>query len=293
MRWGFVTLSFLFIFNVAQDTLDAQVLYQLDISVFVAPFTFYSLSILLNGVSWATNLKLWGIKDISLSKLLKSTGLTLLGKYLPGKIFGLTARMFEYRTETVTFGLLLSMTFLEQIAILQANAFLTIIFLSLTSSNMSLSSVGVIIGFSGFFINFIYVFSAPTKALLSKLKAEKCSTVAFPERSYKLLTLISACSIFANSLALYFLLVASFESLAPAWSYVIFCAICSFLLGFVVPLAPAGLGVRDLGLVGLLSAIMAPDDAAYIVIIFRLMTISCDILWGLCLLFLGSKAKPQ
>ncbi len=60
----------------------------------------------------------------------------------------------------------------------------------------------------------------------------------------------------------------------------------SWLVGFVTPGAPAGIGIREALMLGMLSASMMPAQGAAIVVVFRIVTTLTDLLVfvaGLCL----------
>jgi uncharacterized membrane protein YbhN (UPF0104 family) len=102
--------------------------------------------------------------------------------------------------------------------------------------------------------------------------------------------LVFASSILVNGLALCSV-AWNFDHVGVSCFYILLCGVTSLLLGFLAPIAPAGLGVRDLGLVGLLSIDMVPADAAYLALVFRLLTLLCDLVLGVVLMFIGVMAE--
>jgi uncharacterized membrane protein YbhN (UPF0104 family) len=65
----------------------------------------------------------------------------------------------------------------------------------------------------------------------------------------------------------------------------------AWIAGFVTPGAPAGLGVREAVLVGLLSTVLAPDAAVLVAALMRLVTIGGDLLCFASAIALGSSSR--
>ena len=77
---------------------------------------------------------------------------------------------------------------------------------------------------------------------------------------------------------------------------IIFAYICSWTLGSITPGASGGLGVRESVMVALLSAKLGTENAFVGAIVFRLVTISGELLGYLCAILKKSPSpenKPQ
>lgn len=62
---------------------------------------------------------------------------------------------------------------------------------------------------------------------------------------------------------------------------------CAWLAGFLMPGAPAGLGVRDALLIVFISPIVGPESSAVFVVLFRLIQIGGDFLYWIVVLLAG------
>jgi uncharacterized membrane protein YbhN (UPF0104 family) len=67
----------------------------------------------------------------------------------------------------------------------------------------------------------------------------------------------------------------------------------SWAIGFLLAFAPAGLGVREIGLVGLLGATVAQPLAVAATLISRLMLTVADLAWPALALLAERRRRPE
>lgn len=78
-----------------------------------------------------------------------------------------------------------------------------------------------------------------------------------------------------------------------AWGMLASCFIIAWLMGLVVPGAPAGIGIRELVLLGLLATHLSPEAALVAVAVSRMVTAGGDVLFWLGALFLAQRHRNR
>ncbi len=242
---------------------------------------------------YQSNLKL-GIPEI-----IGHIGVTLLGKYIPGKIWGLVGRAYLLKGNGIGFNTSANLLLLDQVLTFYSGILISILFLSFIY--LKFWSLGFILAglYSLIYLKSIYtritagLFKIITKTLgqsdevIENLPAGHIEPAAFYWGFYTYLMHWCATA-FALSLFVYPLIADNYL----ANTVLITAAIpAAMLSGFIALWAPGGIGVRELVIVAILSLRLPLEVASFIAIAYRIICIGIDLILGSMALVYLSKKK--
>lgn len=214
-------------------------------------------------------------------------GITLLGKYLPGKVWGLIGRNFLLTQRGVSQSNALGLLLVDQILIFTSSAFIglaaLIAFYSAAASILYIFAFGLLLGLLGKNLAAVINWALrKAKFLFARLVTSNEPMQLTIEPGY-LLRSFSAYSLYwvLGALVLCLLFYPLIESDLRGGITIIVAAVpLAMLLGFVAIWAPGGIGVREGVLIAILGIQMPLDQAAIIAICFRLVCILFDLALG-------------
>ena len=241
-------------------------------------------------LGWITILKTFGVR-ITFNDSMAIYGKSQIAKYVPGNIFHFLGRHMLSKKYNIENGIIINGIFLE----IATQAFVSILIglfasLFLKISNISfLKPTYYIIIFSTLFILLItfailFKFFKPFKVWVIKNKLIvplKDLKPGYIISHYLLVFIIYFFYTILNGIVFWFL---SYNF----WGYsfdLIFIIIgaytISWLIGFITPGAPGGLGVREAVLILILTPYISGARALILALLFRLITILADLLFFL------------
>lgn len=220
--------------------------------------------------NWVLGVRALG-QNVSFADGFKIAFASQVAKYLPGNVAHYFARTGLAKAAGVTLVSSSVATLVEILTALLAAAAivatatlvdpapLAVLDAALTRSRAVPASIGLI-AICAIALT-VYLTSMPARTVLRMLA---CHAVNF---------MLVALSFFAVTASL------TDQALAPGPAIGIFTA--AWVAGYLVPGAPAGLGVREAVLVAWLSPIIGPGEAIACTVFHRLLTASCDALVGI------------
>lgn len=227
-------------------------------------------------------------------------GITLVGKYLPGKVWGLLGRSYLLTRKGVTTQ--------EAAELLLADQFLTFY------SGLLIGAIALVLVINypaGLLLLLVGIVSIPAvlnsyarimgwllqigRRLFTKL-AEKTSSYSPPENFHSLglpfLVYLTHWLVISSVLCVLFLPSISGDVLVN--SLLVIAAIpLGMLAGFLALWAPGGIGVREAVITGILAINLDLEIAASIAITYRLICIANDLLMGVASLFYYRRGLPE
>lgn len=240
--------------------------------------------------SWQYNLKHHGLAEVKMIQSMAMIGINAIGKYTPGKIWGMFARGAALLKISSDKQLVILATFVEQIALFHSGVVLAYIAYSEIKETFIPMAVVIIGG-----ILSVYIVSRSARLLirfkmfLNKKKEQEDLFQAFGfKTSYFLVFTFSSLMWLLSALALYFCITSYSTEIVISFSEILWITASSYLAGFLAIFSLAGLGVREGVMVMMLSPHMDVSAAVYISVIHRLVTVVPDVTLGL-IAFLSSK----
>lgn len=257
---------------------------------------FHGLALALSIGSWHVNLHQHGMHQLSLLQSLAMTGLSTLGKYTPGKVWGILARGAAVQKITGKAQTAATSALTEQIALLHSGAAVALLCL-VASSGWGwpvISGIGLIAAATAFWLAHS---GTPIWHLLRRIDRKGRLNDINPDRDFKAAypwVFFGLCAMWlAASLVLWAGVRAYGMPAPPGLAEVTLITLLSYFAGFASFFAPAGLGVRDGIMVAMLTPHTGVGPALYISLLHRLITAGFDLVLGLLSLFLVKKNPLQ
>ena len=234
----------------------------------------YLIAICFNFGAWHFARSLMSNSKIDLSDTLQSLSYGIAGKYVPGKFLGLAARYIFDQKNSLTPKNSARILAIEQLSFLQAVSILA-----------SFAAAGMIeaLHLGSEQSNLLYLVSIVNDNLyliLFLLIAPSLVIATTNVNLVKINLTILLTTIFSGGLAasaFYFCLVGLSATSISFWP-IISAALLANALAYLVFIVPAGMGVREAGLVLILSSTSLPAElTAIAAILFRLITVSGDV----------------
>ena len=275
------------------------------------PASFLIILLILQCVMWLLISFTWKIinqaqsgKKIPLYDCFSYMALIVLGKYIPGKIWGLVARGADmYVRHGISKTQSLAATYVEQFFLLYIGiAMGSVIFL-----NQILEIpyfFGVLMGLLLIFLS-APIYNSSLEFMIniyikinSKITGKEPVTGSEKKlgervtRLYSIKLSVYFLSIWVISgTILFFLYISLFESTSSLQLYLVVLAAnsLSVIIGFFAFFAPGGIGVREGVSSAILSAFMSPEEAITLVIIFRIWVVITEISSGAIALGIRSR----
>ncbi len=253
--------------------------------------------------AWFVLLNSSGQAQISFFESAAHIGITLLGKYLPGKVWGLLGRAYLLKTKRYSTSDAANLLLADQFITFYTGLAVGGLALSaIYSETMFLLSCAVFVLISILIVN---IYPKLIAWLLTKLANVFRRLSDLKEQSRDISSSVSRSGLamsvtvyFIHWLAISFVLVLLFY---PALqedimlnSLLLFAAIpIAMLTGFVAVWAPAGIGVREGVIVGILAFNLPLDLAASIAVVYRLICVLNDLATGIIALVYFGKSGLQ
>ena len=251
---------------------------------------------------WLTYSLLWkrlvtrvSAMDFTLWESFRQQNLLNLGKYLPGKIWGMIARGATLTGNGMTVAGAVIATITEQTLVLHS-AFLVsaILFASLqpSSSTAALAIASILtLAFGAQLLRIaLRLYLRMTKPTEEKMGAQKIKLIS--SATYLKFALGHSAGWIVNGLLFASIYHASFDA-APSiqlLGILILANTVGVTLGFLAIFAPGGIGVREAATSGVLTLAMPLDDAIMLAVLFRLWLLLTDIIVG-GLVVVGNRKK--
>lgn len=276
--------------------LDAFSLAAFDLRFVVLAISFHALALLVSTSTWHLNLQKHGIRKLSPLQSLAMTGLGTLGKYTPGKVWGLLARGAAVQRLSGSTQTAATSALTEQVALLHSGGVLALLCLLRSTDNgwplLLLTALG------GILSSHAAANAGPLIwALFSRFDRRGRLQNINPDINFRAAYPTVFLGLLGMWLAAAAVLWASIHAIGtatpPNFSEATLITLLSYIGGFASFFSPAGLGVRD----GIMAAMLTPHigiaPALYVSLLHRLITAAFDLLLGLLsLVFLDKNSIP-
>lgn len=257
---------------------------------------FLALTVLAQLVFWAVAATMWSrvtlaTTDMSLSVFtsFRQLALVALGKYLPGKVWGIVARGSEMTAQGVSAQRATVATFYEQFILLHsAVAICAVLFALQQPSWLSFSAMLIAVAsvMSGSLFSSIAVRSGAWLAARVGLGFSASDLTPLRSTEYIKLAMGYAIIWILSGVVFLCLYLAFFATPVdlPIVTGLIMANAIAIALGFFAIFAPGAIGVREAIAATVLTAWIPLADAAALAILFRLWTVSMDAIAGFSVL---------
>ena len=236
------------------------------------------------GVAWLVIARAFGA-PLGARSALRVYSVSNLGKYLPGKVWHAFARVYMARDEGVPLSVATASVLIDVLLNLGAAILIVVVALPTIVSAQTdldgplftaLALVGVLAGLA--------LLHPAALNLTFRVAGRLMPSRSFPPISvgyatilrafvlYILLWVLYSVALFASIQAVHPLPAATFPALSAIYTF-------SYLAGLIMPLAPAGLGVREGLMALLLSQLMPLPAAAAASVLVRVLQVAAE---GLC-----------
>jgi uncharacterized membrane protein YbhN (UPF0104 family) len=246
------------------------------IVVVVACALLYALALQLVGLAWFTLLVSVGEKAISPVRAMRVFARTQVYKYLPTNVIHLVGRFVLAARYGAAKDALSYAQVMEIVLMVLASGSVALLF-----SFSFLLKIGEDYGISRYLASAVYVGAGLAALMLAPLVAGRYFKQSQKHLAFSMAAISVACYglfFLANGLIVV-LLVHVLYGPTIEWQMVIGVSAAGWLLGFVVPGAPGGLGVREAVFIAGLSSIGIPAAAATAVAVaHRVITLLGDVL---------------
>ena len=292
----FVLASLAFVFNYFQQQSDK----------FTAPLQFsapyLAIAVVLQFVFWINAAWCWG-RIISLTTsvrlpLLVSVShlaLTTLGKYFPGKVWGIAARATLMKQQGIRINSTLLATFHEQVIFLHAAVVLSCVLLAVLVRTewawaiglLGMVSIPVVMLSQDYMVR-LFNFLAPKLSFKDQFESWR----SIPKKSY-LLLLLAYLGVWLLSGLIFSSIYFTFFGVDPDTELLVAMLLANTIgntLGFLALFAPGGIGVREAVASGILAAFIPLNDAIMLSLLFRLWVTLSELLGALILLWPGIRS---
>ena len=261
------------------------------IAIIAAQLVFW----LIYSVLWRRLIICVALKDITLWESFRQLNLLNIGKYLPGKIWGVIARGASLSDRGVTATSALVATCIEQTLVLHSAVVVSaILFASLhpswattTPALLSMMTLGLgslLLKFA--FRLYLYLIK-PNANVIDAQEIRLISTFTYLKFA------LGHCLGWIVNGVLFASIYHAFFDVSPTLQLLynlILANTIGVTLGFLAIFAPGGIGVREAATSGILTLVMPFEDAVMLAVLFRLWLLLTDILVGV-LVLLGARHR--
>ena len=236
---------------------------------------------------WRQNLQLTVGQSISFSVAVRHTAMLLVGKYFPGKVWGVVARERDAANQGIATGAVYAASYLEQLLTAHSGLLLGIWvllssrasgFLEMSLMVLSVLSVFVLPRLHDQFLEWLKAYSGRKWQGLSNLLAH------FNIATSTYLVLFLGCLL--QWVALGAILVAVEVFITGSWPAIPLLILLvgvnaiAMLAGFAALFAPGGIGVREGVMVALLTPTLGLAEATVLSVTMRIVMVCADLLLG-------------
>ncbi len=268
---GIIFIAIKFFHNSAH--IDFSHLTKIQWATLAVMVLIYGMANFLLSFAWWNILKHFGA-NIKLAWALNTYGIAQLAKYIPGNIFHFISRQALGLSKNLQGSMLIKSTLWELISMVISAAVFGFLLIPLVFFHLSL--------FSSFLI-FITIFTV-IFAIFYRWGSYKL-TVAYILQFFFIVVsgiLFVVTLVLISGMKPFSVCVTIFGSYIIAW-----------LIGFLIPGAPAGVGIREMVLLFFLNGFLVKSDLLLSLVLGRLITISGDLLFFLICLLLKKKMSKN
>jgi hypothetical protein len=220
-----------------------------------------------------------------------------LGKYLPGKVWGLVARGSKMAAQGIETDAAVDTTALEQVIVLHSAAIVSATFsFAVFPAWVGACVVAAAIGSMAVGHRLVGFALSVVSRLTSRFSEvdRQPHRIQIDRKTYAALTMRYSAAWVLHGLVF----IAIYLSLSPTplstgpetVALLVFANTSGMLIGFVAVFAPAGIGVREAAIVSLLASQVGVGNAIILSIAMRLWTVATDVVFGgLALLASGAR----
>jgi uncharacterized membrane protein YbhN (UPF0104 family) len=267
-------------------------------SALLASIAIQIVSWFLFGYLWIAVLSLVAGKKVSLWNSLFQLCMLMLGKYIPGKIWGVVARASYAKQEhDIAIGKMAQATYIEQLYVFGSGTIVAAVLAAALGINDLLWFVAALLLLVLMAATF---YQKPLTSLIrwSYRRHDPNAQVVLedphlpPLRMFAVLLLYGLGWLLLG-LVMYTLYLAVFEAdpTPRMAATVIMAGTAGYCAGLIAFFAPGGIGVREAVSGGILAAVMPLADAVLLVLIFRLWLAALDVLAGGGMYLLYTRAR--
>ncbi len=221
---------------------------------------------------WWLALRVAGFRSASLTRASSVFLSSQLGKYLPGNVGHFAARHILSRRHGVSHRALVAATLLEALVLVAAAGTLAVLVIHPMLSGELEPMLEAV-----WLAPVVATASLALGLVVARRRGWLDSGLGSARLIVELVAGFVLAVVFFLTSSLCFILMSSSLTLVDWWSLVPWIA-AAWLLGFIVPGAPGGLGIREFVLVLGLTPLIGEAQAALDALMFRLVTISGDVL---------------
>jgi len=294
-----VLLSLIFILNEINNYYE---LLELPIT-FRPTYLIYGLIIqilflLITSYAWKYNMFLCAEKKISLISCFSQVSLVFIGKYIPGKIWGMYARSINLRSHNISYSESLLGTYIEQlISVHSGLAFGLISLLIAIKSKLLIPAILFVllsIYLAPLLQNYIFriISNYRRKRNNDNVEVQWFELDRYSYLNLFILYLLEWVLMGVILVILYFALFNTSRSVDLIFLLMGSSAI-AFVIGFFAIFAPGGIGIREGVIVSLISQHIPIADSLVLVIAFRLWCTCSDIIVGILGLLLTNNMNIE
>ena len=249
----------------------------------------YVLVIYMGSLLWVFALRnLSGNYDLPIRSLVRLYSKSNLAKYLPGNIMHYVARNVLAKEFSLSHKVVATTSFLEIAFILISGALLLVLIDLFSVTNINVDKYSSYLpSYDGVFASLFIVLMLLTAAILFRKKISlvlQSVNFSMPDVSVFCLLLVGYVSIYIILGVSQLLVVMTFSdidfTLHNYWN-ILFVFIFSWIIGFVMPGSPGGIGVREAVFIFLLSQAYADSAVVLAAIFYRLINIFGDVVFYL------------
>jgi len=226
-------------------------------------------------------------------------GVTLLGKYIPGKIWGLVGRGYLLKAHNVDLGSSANLLLLDQVLTFTSGIIISILFLSFLY--FKIWTLGLLLIAAFFLWLSLKTYTKITSVFFDLIKRalpqqdgeiDQVNTATINPNTFYSVFCIYLLHWCATTLALSLFVYPLIADNYLTSTLLITAAIpAAMLSGFIALWAPGGIGVREVVIVAILSLQLPLEAATFIAIAYRLVCIVIDLVIGSTSLIYFSKNK--
>ncbi|EIJ41428.1 Uncharacterized protein family (UPF0104) [Beggiatoa alba B18LD] len=239
-----------------------------------------------------------GKANITFNQSFIQQTLLTMGKYLPGKVWGMIARGSQLKAVGLNWQQVVNLTLQEQLTLVHAGGVVSACFLAILYNQLIWWGLAVIAFISIFLGKQVLILAFYLYQQLGQLFLKKhpisLENLQLPSH-YEYLMMVSGFMLAWLVLGLlysgvYFTFTLQTLPILPSIAWITLANTIGVTLGFFALFAPAGIGVRESITTMFLLNIMPLEQAVMSSLLFRFWTVGAELLTGLILLFwLGKK----
>lgn len=248
-----------------------------------AALALYTATYAAAGLAWQASLRMLGVRAHA-GALCRVLMLSQFGKYLPGNFAHhagrvVLARKLGIGLEPTIASMAVDLVILMIVAVICSVPALTLLWAMLRQQDMPLDSIAIAVAACATVACILLMFSARARRVAAHPVRIARKVLARSNIRFLFRTALAHCSGFVIGGSALFLLCSAFSgSLSGPWLSVVGAYTASWLLGFVVIGAPAGIGIREVALLFGLAPLYGEQHALAATAILRLVTTLGDAL---------------